>query len=123
MCVARLLRMATRREPLRFAVIGMGHFAQSAILPAFGSVDGARLCAIVSGDEQKRRKLAAKYRVRQAVDYADCDALLRSGDIDAVYVASPNRDHADHAIRAASAGLHVLCEKPMATSEGECARM
>jgi glucose-fructose oxidoreductase len=123
MCVARLAFMGTRREPLRFAVVGMGHFAQSAILPAFKNVDGAQLSAIVSGDEVKRRKLAAKYKVRHAVDYADYDALLRSGDVDAVYVASPNRAHADHAVRAANARIHVLCEKPMATSEAECARM
>jgi glucose-fructose oxidoreductase len=101
----------------------MGHFAQSAVLPAFASVKGAKLSAIVSGDDIKRRKLGAKYRVRHCVDYADYDALLASGDIDAVYVASPNRAHADHALRAANAGMHVLCEKPMATSEAECARM
>jgi glucose-fructose oxidoreductase len=101
----------------------MGFFAQSAILPAFASVPGARLCALVSGDAHKRAKLAAKYRVRHAVDYADYETLLRSGDIDAVYIASPNRAHAEHTIQAADAGIHVLCEKPMATSESECARM
>jgi glucose-fructose oxidoreductase len=53
-------------------------------------------------------------------DYAGYDALLTSGEIDAVYIALPNHLHQPYTLRAAAAGIHVLCEKPMALDEAEC---
>lgn len=97
-----------------FAVVGLGHFAQTAILPAFANVAGkAQLAALVTGDKDKARKLSRKYRV-PAHDYAGYDELLASGDVDAVYIALPNSMHRDYTVRAARAGVHVLCEKPLA---------
>ena len=57
------------------------------------------------------------------MDYAGYDELLKSGDIDAVYIALPNTMHAEYAERAARAGIHVLCEKPMAVTEEQCELM
>jgi glucose-fructose oxidoreductase len=109
---------------IRYAVIGCGHIAQVAVLPAFGNARrNSQLAAIVSGDPVKRDTLMQKYDIPKAIDYAECDALLKSGDIDAVYIALPNTMHAEYAERAARAGLHVLCEKPMAVTEGECELM
>jgi glucose-fructose oxidoreductase len=68
------------------------------------------------------RVLSRRYGV-PAFGYDEVDTLFHSGQIDAVYVALPNSMHADCVIRAATAGLHVLCEKPMAVTEDECERM
>ena len=109
---------------IRYAVVGCGHIAQVAVLPAFGNARrNSKLAAIVSGDPVKREELKKKYEVETAVDYAQYDELVRSGKIDAVYIALPNSMHAEYTERAARAGVHVLCEKPMAVTEAECELM
>jgi predicted dehydrogenase len=109
---------------IRYAVVGCGHIAQVAVLPAFGNARrNSKLVAIVSGDALKREELRKKYEVAKAVPYEQYDELLRSGDIDAVYIALPNSMHAEYTERAARAGIHVLCEKPMAVAEAECELM
>jgi predicted dehydrogenase len=110
--------------PLRFAVIGLGHIAQAAVLPAFRHArPQVELAALVSGTKAKLRQLGKRYKVGHLSSYADADKLFDSGAIDAVYVATPNTEHAEWVIRAAEAGLHVLCEKPLATSVRDCERM
>ena len=112
------------RRQIRYAVVGLGHIAQVAMLPAFGNARrNSRLAALVSGDRVKLAALGKKYEVGKLCSYDGYDALLRSGDIDAVYIALPNSLHCDYAVRAARAGVHVLCEKPMAVTEEECERM
>src|SRR5690242_12301354 len=109
---------------IRYAVVGCGHIAQAAVLPAFGNARrNSRLAAIVSGDPVKREALGRKYEIDRAYTYEQYDEMLRSGDFDAVYIALPNSLHAEYAERAARAGVHVLCEKPMALSEAECELM
>src|SRR3954465_4380065 len=112
------------RKQVRYAVVGLGHIAQVAVLPAFGNARrNSRLAALVSGDPVKLEELGAKYRVDQRYSYERYDERLKSGDVDAVYIATPNSLHAEYAIRAAQAGLHVLVEKPMAVTEEQCERM
>ena len=112
------------RKQVRYAVVGLGHIAQVAVLPAFGNARrNSRLCALVSGDPVKLEELGRKYQLERRCSYAQYDELLRSGDIDAVYIALPNSLHAEYAIRAAEAGVHVLVEKPMAVTEEQCERM
>jgi glucose-fructose oxidoreductase len=106
--------------PLRFAVVGLGHFAQTSILPAFRRKRDYKLSALVSGTDEKLTTLGRRYDVERQCDYAEYDALLASGEIDAVYIALPNDLHADAVVRAAAHGVHVLCEKPMAPTEEEC---
>jgi glucose-fructose oxidoreductase len=110
-------------EKLRYAVVGLGHIAQVAVLPAFAHARrNSELAALVSGDPVKRAKLARRYAV-PAVGYEDLDELLAGGSVDAVYLAVPNHLHCEFAVRAAQAGVHVLCEKPLAVRVDECDRM
>jgi predicted dehydrogenase len=107
----------------RYAVVGLGAFAQSDILPAFVEAENSELVALVSGDAVKRDELAQKYDVRSSYSYEAYEDLLNSGNIDAVYLAVPNHLHCDYTVRAAKAGIHVLCEKPMAITVEECQTM
>lgn len=117
-------RSAKSAPPLRFAVIGLGHIAQAAVLPAFRHArTHAELTALVSGNQAKLKKLGRRYRVKHLATYADADKLFDSGFIDAVYIATPNSEHVDWAVRAAESGLHVLCEKPLAIRVRDCERM
>ena len=109
---------------IRYAVVGLGHIAQVAVLPAFQHARAnSKLAALVSSDKTKLRELGKRYGVDALYSYDDYDRLLRSGEIDAVYIALPNHQHADFTIRAARAGIHILCEKPMAVTERECRSM
>src|SRR5216683_3269362 len=119
--MARNSRKKSARQ-VGYAVIGLGHIAQVAVLPAFRHAKNSRLVALVSDDEEKRRRLSRKYRC-DAYGYRDLDDVLARADVDAVYIALPNDMHAEYAIRCAQAGAHVLCEKPLAISEAECRRM
>jgi glucose-fructose oxidoreductase len=117
-------RSTRTAQPLRFAVIGLGHIAQAAVLPAFRHAHGqVELAALVSGTPKKLKQLGKRYGVKLLASYADADKLFDSGAIDAVYVATPNTEHTEWVIRAAEAGLHVLCEKPLSVSVPDCERM
>jgi predicted dehydrogenase len=108
-------------KKIRYAVVGLGHIAQNAILPAFvHAQENSELTALVSDDPAKLRVLSRRYGVRNCFDYDDYDICLRSGEIDAVYIALPNNLHQNYCVRAAEAGIHVLCEKPLAVTEEEC---
>ena len=109
-------------RPVRYAVVGLGHIAQVAVLPAFAHARrNSRLTALVSGDRTKLDAMSKRYRVEHTFSYDEYDACLEV--VDAVYIALPNSMHAEYTIRAARAGVHVLCEKPMAVTSRECERM
>jgi len=112
--------MKSQRK-VRYAVVGLGHIAQVAVLPAFRSAGNSELVALVSGDQKKRKQLAKKYRVHQTFDYSGYEEALEH--VDAVYIALPNHLHKEYAIRALDAGIHVLCEKPMAVTTEDCHEM
>ncbi len=106
---------------IRYAVVGLGHIAQVEVLPGFKSAQNSEIVALVSGDPRKQKALARKYGVTQVFSYEDYNQALSL--VDAVYIALPNHLHKEYAIRAAEAGVHVLCEKPMAVTEEECEAM
>jgi predicted dehydrogenase len=115
---------AKHSRKIRYAVVGLGHIAQVAVLPAFTHARGnSQLTALVSDDRQKLKTLAHRYNVDYVFSYREYGDCIRSGAVDAVYIALPNHLHADYSIRAAKAGIHVLCEKPMAVTERECRAM
>jgi predicted dehydrogenase len=114
--------VSAAKRSIRYAVVGLGHIAQVAVLPAFAHARGnSQLAAIVSSDRTKRRTIAKRYRIDRAFSYEEFDACLK--EVDAVYIALPNSMHAEYTIRAARAGVHVLCEKPMAVTVEECEQM
>jgi len=105
-------------------VVGLGHIAQAAVLPAFAHARrNSVLTALVSSEHKKLKILGARYGIARLCSYKDADELFASGEIDAVYIALPNDMHKDFTIRAARAGLHILCEKPMAVTGRECEQM
>ncbi len=119
-------RKGKPRSPkhVRYAVVGLGHIAQVAVLPAFAhAASNSQLMALVSDDPKKLNELSSRYRVPYRYSYKQYEECLRRGHIDAVYIALPNNLHCEYAILAAKMGIHVLCEKPMAVNEQECRRM
>jgi len=106
---------------IRYAVVGLGHLAQVAVLPAFKRAQNSELVAIVSDDPEKRKKLAKKYGLERTYSYEDYEKALF--DVDAVYIVLPNHLHREYAVRAAQTHVHVLCEKPMAVTEEDCEAM
>jgi glucose-fructose oxidoreductase len=100
----------------------MGHIAQVAVLPAFAHAkQNSRVTALVSDDPPKLKALARKYKIGGCYSYDEYEDCL--AQVDAVYIALPNSMHAEYTVRAAHAGVHVLCEKPMAVTVEECERM
>src|SRR5665213_3314839 len=113
---------ASRR--VRYAVVGLGHITQAAMLPAFAhAMENSELRALVSGDPAKLQELSETYHVPLTYSYEQYRECLHSGEVDAVYIALPNSMHCEYSAAAARAGIHVLCEKPMAVNEQECERM
>lgn len=115
--------MKASRKPVRYAVAGLGHIAQIAVLPAFAHAKkNSQLVALITGDPAKEKRLARKYGVA-AFHYDDFEQAVKAENIEAVFIALPNTQHRPFTERAARAGVHVLCEKPMATSERDCRAM
>lgn len=112
-----------KSKKVRYAVVGLGWIAQEAILPAFKGAKNSELAAFVTGDPKKAKELGSKHDVSRITGYEGYDDLLGSGDIDAVYIALPNNMHKEYSARASEAGIHVLCEKPMADTVAECEEM
>jgi predicted dehydrogenase len=102
-------------DRLRFAVVGGGWISQAAFIPGVGQTDNAAFTALVTGDPEKAAELGRRYGVKTAT-YDGYEALLDSGEIDAVYVATPTFRHRQDAIPALERGIPVLLEKPMASS-------
>jgi glucose-fructose oxidoreductase len=109
------------KAKVRYAVVGLGHIAQVAVLPAFKSATNSELFALVSGDSEKLKKLGKTYAIQHLYSYEDYGRAL--ANVDAVYLALPNHLHREYAVRAAAAGVHVLCEKPMAPTAEDCEAM
>jgi predicted dehydrogenase len=108
---------------VRYAVVGAGWISQEAFLPGVHHTGNSTVTALVTGDAKKANALGAKYGISRVYDYGGYDRMLASGEVDAIYLALPNTMHRDFATRALRAGIHVLCEKPMAPNEDDCHAM
>ncbi|KAA9011596.1 Gfo/Idh/MocA family protein [Sphingobium limneticum] len=103
-------------KKVRYAFVGLGDITQEAMLPGVAHTGNSTIAAFVSSDPEKLRALCDKYDVDGGYSYDQFDALLASGTIDAIYVATPNWRHAEFVIPALEAGIHVLVEKPLEIS-------
>src|SRR5260370_29424484 len=106
-------------------MVGLGRISMQRLAPRLKTSKLARVTALVSGHRDKAEKMAAEYGIpaKNIYSYENYDAIADNKDIDAVYVALPNSMHAEYTIRAAKAGKHVLCEKPMATTVADAQAM
>jgi glucose-fructose oxidoreductase len=117
---------AAKQNPrrVRYAVVGLGHIAQVAVLPAFvHATQNSELAALISDDPEKLEKLGKRYKVKTRCSSDQFEECLRTGQIDAVYITLPNHLHREYTERAARVGVHVLCEKPLAVTEEDCLAM
>lgn len=105
-------------SPLRFAIIGCGRIAQR---HAEHINNKAQLTAVCDTVPEKADALAKQYNAKAY--YSVTDLLKDSNGFDVLSVCSPNGLHAEHSIMALNAGVHVLCEKPMALTAADCGRM
>jgi len=108
-----------------YALVGLGNLSTNQLGPAFAKTKHSRLVGIVTGTPSKEPIWAEKYGIaeRNIYNYETFDRVADNPDIDVIYVVLPNSMHAEYTIRAAKAGKHVLCEKPMAVSSAECRSM
>jgi len=111
----------SNHTPLRWGILGFGGFSDVAMAPAIAGTAGHRLQAIWGRNQERTREYARKYGGARCEPSAD--ALLAGKDLDAVYIATPNSQHAELTVQAAARGLHVLCEKPMAADLAQARRM
>lgn len=112
------------RPEIRYAVVGLGHIAQTAVLPAFKKARAnSRLVALVSGDREKLKQTGEEYQIDKLYLYSEFEQCLRNNEVDAVYIATPNFNHRNIMETAAQYGVHVLCEKPMAVTKEDCLSM
>jgi predicted dehydrogenase len=108
-------------DPIGVGVVGCGFVGRGAHVPAFHSMEQARLVAVADPDAKRLGKVAKKYQPQATYeDYAD---LVRDPNVQAVVVSAPTPLHAPAALAAIQAGKHVLCEMPLAATLDEADRL
>lgn len=109
-------------KKLGIALVGLGSYSTYQLAPSLQDTEHCYLAGIVTGTKEKEKIWQEKYNIPKAniYNYDNFDTIADNPDIDIIYVVLPNSMHADFSIRAAKAGKHVICEKPMAVSVAEC---
>ena len=108
---------------VRYAIVALGSISQEAMMPGVAHTGNSAITALVTSDATKARELADMYKVEHTYSFEQFDEMLRSGEVDAIYLATPNWRHAEFAVPALRAGIHVLVEKPMEISSENCQKM
>ncbi len=126
--IGALSPFAHAAEPERklgFALVGLGNLSTHQIAPALQKTKSCRLAGIVTGTPAKAEHWQTQYNIpaKNIYNYDTMEQMADNPDIDVVYVVTPNALHAEHTIKAAKAGKHVLCEKPMEVSSEKCQQM
>lgn len=108
-----------------YAVVGLGSIAEIAVLPAFRDSRKSKLTALVSHSTERAIQMGKAFGVPESFcfGYPEYERCLQQPGVDAVFVSSVNGAHSEQTIRAAQAGKHVLCEKPLANTVQECRQM
>jgi len=113
------------KRKLGIALIGLGYYSTDLLAPALLETKETYLAGIVTGSPEKEKIWAEKYNIpeKNIYNYENFDSIKNNEDIDIVYIVLPNSLHKEYTVRAAEAGKHVLCEKPMALNTQECRDM
>ena len=116
---------STGGKKIGYCIVGLGRISMNQFMPGVKISKDSKIVALVSGHRDKAERIADEYDVSHNAiyNYQNYDSIHDNPAIDAVYIALPNGMHAEYTIRAAKAGKHVLCEKPMANSVKECEQM
>lgn len=107
------------------ALVGLGYYSTDVLAPALQMTEHCYLSGIVTGTPSKIDRWQKRYNIpdKNVYNYQNFDTIANNQDIDVIYVVLPPSMHAEYSIRAANAGKHVWCEKPMAMTEEECRNM
>jgi predicted dehydrogenase len=118
-------RQGAPQRKLGIALVGLGGYSRGQLAPALQETEKCYLAGIVTGTPSKIGEWKSKYKIpdKNVYNYDNFDQIANNKDIDIIYIVLPNGLHAEYTIRAAQAGKHVICEKPMATSVEDCQRM
>lgn len=110
---------------LGYAILGLGYYATKIIMPRFAECEHSKLVALVSGTPEKLKTFGEQYAIPEShrYSYETFDKIADNPDVDIVYVITPNSLHRVFTERAAKAGKHVMCEKPMASTAADCEAM
>lgn len=114
-----------KKSKLGVALVGLGNYSTNQLAPTLRQTKHCYLAGIVTGTPSKEKEWADKYTIpgKNIYNYKNYDNIADNDEIDIIYVVLPNSMHAEYTIRAAEAGKHVICEKPMATSSADCRKM
>lgn len=114
-----------KKQRLGVALVGLGYYSTDLLAPALQLTKKCYLAGIVTGTPAKAEKWKQQYKIpdKNIYNYENFDTIANNPDIDVVYVVLPPSMHMAYTIRAAKAGKHVWCEKPMAVTEAECREM
>ncbi|WP_125075953.1 Gfo/Idh/MocA family oxidoreductase [Pseudoxanthomonas sp. SGT-18] len=122
---ARGTHAGRRPDSIGVALVGLGYYATNLLAPGLQLTRNCHLAGIVTGSPDKIPEWQRKYGIpdRNVYSYDDFDRIAGNPDIQAVYIVTPNDLHKPLALRAAAAGKHVWCEKPMAMDAAEAQEM
>ncbi|MBK5279991.1 MAG: Gfo/Idh/MocA family oxidoreductase [Bacteroidia bacterium] len=114
-----------KKGKLGVALVGLGYYSTDLLAPALQLTQQCYLAGVVTGTPAKAEKWKQKYNLadKNIYNYQNFDSIANNPDIDIIYIVLPPSMHAEYSIRAANAGKHVWCEKPMAVTEAECKSM
>ena len=109
-------------KKLGVALVGLGSYAKNQLAVGLENAKNCYLAGIVTGTPATAEEWTKKYNLpaKNVYNYQNFDEIVNNKDIDIVYVVTPNSLHREFVVRAAKAGKHVMCEKPMATSVEDC---
>lgn len=115
----------TQKRGLGVALVGLGYYCTDLLAPALQQTKNCYLAGIVTGSPEKASAWKQQYNIKDKniYNYSNFDQIATNDEIDIVYVVLPPSMHHEYVIRAANAGKHVWCEKPMALTEIECREM
>lgn len=120
-----LLSATRKKNRLGVALVGLGYYSTDLLAPALQQTKNCYLAGIVTGTPSKAEAWKKRYNIpdKNIYNYQTFDQVANNADIDVIYVVLPPSMHKEFVVRAANAGKHVWCEKPMAITEAECRSM